>query len=282
MRVVAAAIFLIGFCLGQTTPSAEQQEFNTAMMESTFRIVGNNQAMGTGFIIGRPIPNSPRFAYVFVTAAHVLNDMNSDSATLIVRLQDAQKHWQPTPVSLQLRSSGRPLWLRHPSADVAVMYVRLPTGTIPAIVPETLLAVDEDFAKYDVHPGDDLNVLGYPLGAFGPSDFPILRSGRIASYPLIPAKENPYFLLDFRVFKGNSGGPAYLVSYNRTYGGATHLGASVAYVRGLVSEEIGLTIQTQELYETRVQTYPISVAKIVPSTLIRETVDMLPPPKEGQ
>lgn len=218
---------------------------------------------------------------MFVTAAHVLNDMNSDNATLIVRLLDAQKHWQPTPVLLQLRSNGRPLWVRHPSADVAVMYVRLPTGTIPALVPETLLAVDEDFAKYEVHPGDDLNVLGYPLGASSPSDFPILRSGKIASYPLIPSKDNPYFLLDFRVFKGNSGGPAYLVSYNRTYGGTINAGTTAMLV-GLVSEELGFTQQIQELYETRVQTTPLSVAKIIPSTLIRETVDMLPPPKDGQ
>lgn len=280
MRAIVAVMFLIGICAGQTPPP-EHPEFNTAIMESTYRIVGSNHETATGFIVGRPVPNSASFAYVLVTAAHVLSAMNSDSATLIARAQDAQKHWQPIPVSLQLRSSGRPLWVQHPSADVAVMYVRLPTGAVPAVVPETLLAVDEDFAKYEVHPGDDLNVLGYPLGASSPSDFPILRSGKIASYPLIPSKDNPYFLLDFRVFKGNSGGPVYLVSYNRLYGGGVNIG-TVAMVLGLVSEEIGFTQQTQELYETRVQTTPLSLAKVVPSTLIRETVDMLPAPKQGQ
>jgi hypothetical protein len=50
-------------------------------------------------------------------------------------------------------------------------------------------------------------------------------------------------------------------------------------VLALVSEEIGFTQQTQELYETRVQTTPLSLAKVVPSTLIRETIDMLPPPR---
>jgi hypothetical protein len=281
MRVIVAAMFLIGICTGQATPSPEQQEVNTIMMKSTFRVVGSNHETATGFIIGRPIPTSTSFAYVLVTAAHVLGAMNSDSATLIVRTQDAQKHWQPIPVPLQLRSKGRTLWVQNPSADVAAMYVRLPIGVLPTVVPETLLAVDGDFARYEVHPGDELNVLGYPLGASGPSDFPILRSGKIASYPLIPSKDNPYFLLDFRVFKGNSGGPAYLVSYNRTYGGGVNLG-TVAMVLGLVSEEIGFTQQTQELYETRVQTTPLGLAKVVPSTLIRETIEMLPPPKDGQ
>jgi hypothetical protein len=55
MRVVVAAMVLIGVCLGQTIRTPEQHEFNTAMMESTFRIVGNNQVTGTGFVIGRPI-----------------------------------------------------------------------------------------------------------------------------------------------------------------------------------------------------------------------------------
>ena len=152
MKAILAAMFLIGICTGQATPSPEQQEVNTIMMKSTFRIVGSNHETGTGFIIGRPIPNSPSFAYVLVTAAHVLSAMNSDSATLIARLQDAQKHWQPILVPLQLRSNGRTLWAQNPSADVAAMYVSLPSGVVPAVVPETLLAADGDLAKYEVHP----------------------------------------------------------------------------------------------------------------------------------
>ena len=40
--------------------------------------------------------------------------------------------------------------------------------------------------------------------------FPILRSGRVASYPLAPASVFPTFLMDFSVFPGNSGGAVFM------------------------------------------------------------------------
>ena len=53
--------------------------------------------------------------------------------------------------------------------------------------------------------------LGFPQGlSANPAGFPILRSGRVASYPLGPSTAFPTFLLDFRVFPGNSGGPVWL------------------------------------------------------------------------
>ena len=53
--------------------------------------------------------------------------------------------------------------------------------------------------------------LGFPQGlSANPAGFPILRSGRVASYPLGPSTAYPTFLLDFRVFPGNSGGPVWL------------------------------------------------------------------------
>jgi hypothetical protein len=53
--------------------------------------------------------------------------------------------------------------------------------------------------------------LGYPRGlSANKAGFPILRSGRVASYPLGPASRYPTFLLDFAVFAGNSGGPVFI------------------------------------------------------------------------
>ena len=71
-----------------------------------------------------------------------------------------------------------------------------------------MLANDDLLAKYNIHPGDVLDCLGYPFGFESPvGSFPILRSGKIASYPLLPTKGTQSFLLDFRVFPGNSGSP---------------------------------------------------------------------------
>ncbi len=39
--------------------------------------------------------------------------------------------------------------------------------------------------------------------------FPILRSGFLASYPILPARQNPVIYIDGPIFEGNSGGPIF-------------------------------------------------------------------------
>ena len=58
--------------------------------------------------------------------------------------------------------------------------------------------------------------LGFPRGlAANAAGFPILRAGRVASYPVAPARIFPTFLLDFSVFPGNSGGPVFMSGPSR-------------------------------------------------------------------
>ena len=177
---------------------------------------------------------------------------------------------------LPLRIAGKQMWVKNPTADVAAIYIGLPTEITPIV--STLLLADDDFlTANEVHPGEDLNVLGYPLGYGGPGGFPVLRSGKIASYPLVPVKNNPFFLLDFRVFQGNSGGPVYMVSSGRIYGGIVHADG-IQGVFGLVSEELSATEELHGLYESRAEKYPLSLAKIVPAAFIKDTLELLPPP----
>jgi hypothetical protein len=162
---------------------------------------------------------------------------------------------------------------------VAALYASLPDEFKPSsFIPTGLLIGDKDLSALEIHPGDELNVLGYPLGYGNVGDFPVLRSGKIASYPLVPTGENPFFLLDFRVFQGNSGGPVYFVQSNRNFQGMTHIGI-VQFVMGLVTEEVSATEQFHGLYENRSETYPLGLAKIVPASYITETLSLLPPPK---
>lgn len=124
------------------------------------------------------------------------------------------------------------------------MYVTLPTAAVQGLIPTTVLAEDKDIVELGIHPGDELKALGFPLGlASNDIGFPILRSGQIASYPLLPTKETLTFLFDFRIFDGNSGGPVYLVDSNKTYGGGTHLGATNFLIMGLVTSEVRITQQ---------------------------------------
>jgi hypothetical protein len=163
------------------------------------------------------------------------------------------------------------------------MYIRLPADVLPSILPTTLLAEDEGLKEYGLHPGDELNCLGYPLGAeSNASGFPILRSGKIASYPLLPTKETKSFLMDFQIFAGNSGGPVYIaqVAGTRLIKGQTRLGMNFQVIVGLVSEEVVLREQRRTLYEKTEREYPLKLARIIHARLIGETIALLPAPAE--
>ncbi len=254
-------------------------ELNTALMESTCRIQGRaaeGPSIGTGFILVVPFTDDPtQGRMALITAAHVLNSMVGDSVDLMMR-RKVGSAWQSVPVTVPIRLNGRPIWVQHPRADVAALYIAMQEDLKPRVgLPISALIDDKQLIDLEIHPGDELNILGYPLGFGNAGDFPVLRSGKIASYPLVPTTEPPFFLVDFRVFQGNSGGPVYFVQSNRTYGGLLRIG-TIQFVIGLVSEEVAVTQQFQGLYENRSQTYPLELAKVIPAPYIVETIKILP------
>ncbi|MBV8682505.1 MAG: serine protease, partial [Caulobacteraceae bacterium] len=118
--------------------------------------------------------------------------------------------------------------------------------------------------------------------------FPILRAGRVASYPLGPSKAFPTFLLDFRVFPGNSGGPVYLNSTGASPDGGG--GTSGPVIAGMLTQQvemgqenlgIGIVTQAQFIRETVAQrdqpasesaqpaNPPVAVASTAASALTR-------------
>jgi hypothetical protein len=128
--VLLAGVVRIG---GQSFVNAEVEDINTILMRSTFRIHGRANDMGgisvgTVFIIGRPIKGQPnRGAYVLVTAAHVLEAIKGENATLLLREQTGDG-WKPLLYDFPIRGHrGEPLYIKHPSADVAAMYIRVPS-----------------------------------------------------------------------------------------------------------------------------------------------------------
>jgi hypothetical protein len=247
-------------------------ELNTVLFESTFKIeqaVGQNASViGTTFVVGRPYPDDPtRARFVLVTAKHVLEDMKGDTATWHLRLKDGNGKWQRVPFPLKIRNNGAPCWLNHPAADVSVMYVPLLPGVVNFLLPTPMFAGDATFMQFEIHPGDELNCLGYPMGWEGNgAGFPILRSGKIASYPLYPSKDHPTFLYDFEVFGGNSGGPVFMVESNRNFAGSTHIG-KVQFIAGLVSQQ-ALHINER-----------LALSVVVHASYILETIAMLPSPE---
>lgn len=135
------------------------------------------------------------------------------------------------------------------------------------ILPINLLGDDEALTKFEIHPGDELLCLGFPLFVSSDFGFPILRSGKIASYPIIPTPIIKHILFDFHVFEGNSGGPVYFVDRERIYGNSIHLGEIEQFVVGLVTSQLGSKLYNNQFLE---------LAVVVPSSFIRETINLLP------
>jgi hypothetical protein len=262
-------------------------ELNQVMMESTFMIEGHTTAgaptIGTVFVIGRSIPgtNPPLAKYVMVTAAHVLEEMGGDTAILHLRRKVDEKTsaWVEAPTPVSIRANNRALWTRHPEADVAVMYISVPPEDTISIVGMGVLSDDKMLTDYEIKPGDELRCLGYPLGvASNPARFPVLRSGRIASYPLLPTDRTKTFLLDFRVFKGNSGGPVFYVERYRLVPGTLGGYAHYHFIMGLVSQEVIYPEQVISPYSQELRQTQLGLAVVVHASLIKQTIEMLPPP----
>lgn len=224
------------------------------------------RTVGTGFLISAPTPDGAPRA-VLVTANHVLQKMPGAQAKIGYRISNPDGSWTYAPQSVTIRDkSGGPLWTRHPSRDVAAMTITAPEGFAKAAIPVGYLAADETFAQNGIGAGDEMMALGFPRGlAANQAGFPILRSGRVASYPVAPATVFPTFLLDFSVFPGNSGGPVFMTAqdYRRP---AAPDAPKPQFIAGLLTQQV-------ELNNERLEIGIVTHAKY-----IRETVDLLNDP----
>ena len=276
-RGIAPAILLL-VTLPVIVPGAEL-EFNTLMMESTFRIEGRG-SLGTGFIVAKQSKKQPsKYLKVLITANHVLRDMEGTEATMILHKRDASGEWARVPFKIAIRRGNLNLWSKHPKMDIAAMPVNLPEGVIRNFNTTERLFSDADIKRLEIHPGDRLFCLGFPLGAeSSTASFPVLRTGTIASYPLIPTDKYTTFVLEFAVFPGNSGGPVYIVDPNRNYGGTFNLGVTVHGVMGILVKQRQLTTDIRTLYERRQVDIPLHLADVIHARFIRELVEALPDP----
>jgi hypothetical protein len=146
VSVVAVLCFLAkatGVSYSIERPPAPNLELNTLLMHSTFLIVGpskadlRRQSFGTIFAMALPKKDKPNEGtLVLVTAAQVLNDIDGDKAAVLVRRKENNGAYTAFQTIIDIRKNSVPLYLVHPTADVAVMYGTLPddvpiTGVIP-------------------------------------------------------------------------------------------------------------------------------------------------------
>lgn len=188
-------------------------DLTVALIKATVQIdqpINDAKRMvGTGFLISVPKKDGTTET-VLVTAAHVFEKMPAPEVRVGWRVQTA-KGWIYTPQNIIIRTKDGPAWYQHPGQDIAVIPVTVPASAKDAVLPETMLADDQAFAAAHVSAGDEMMTLGYPHGlSANVAGFPILRAGRMASYPVMPSAAFPTFLIDLTAVPGNSGGPVFM------------------------------------------------------------------------
>ena len=250
-----------------------ETDFNTAMMKNTYMIEGNG-SIGTAFLSGISNKQDTKFFNILITARHVLDGIKGDSATLYYRIMQNDKFIK-VPYRFAIRRKGVNLYVSNPTEDVAVMYFEylIQMHTLPL----KYFATDSMMKAIDIHPGDDVSILGYPFGLeSNDAGFPILRKGMIASFPILPAKEYKTFLVDFQVFSGNSGGPVYFVQngargHNYTLDFQRH-----QFIMGLVIQEEIFHEHIKTMDEEKIIDHKLFVSKVIQAVYILETINLLP------
>lgn len=236
------------------------------------------RTVGTGFLISAPGPDGkPRT--VLVTAHHVFERMPGQNARIGYRIANADGSWRYSPQPLKIRDdAGHELWTHHPTRDVAAITIKAPKAFAQAALPLRYLASDETFSAYQINTGDEMMALGFPRGlSANAAGFPILRSGRVASYPLSPPAVFPTFLLDFSVFPGNSGGPVFV---NRpAVPGAAEIDGAISATEAAQDAGFiaGLLTQQVELNNERLEIGIVTHARFV-----RETLELMQRPLNAE
>jgi S1-C subfamily serine protease len=247
-------------------------DLSAQLMQATVQLeqpLGDGtRTVGTGFLITETTPDGKPHT-ILVTANHVFDKMPGANARVGYRIANDDGSWNYSPQSLKIRDAkGHALWTHHPSRDVAAIAITAPEAFAKAAIPEDYLAADDTFSRYQVGAGDQMMTLGFPRGlAANSAGFPILRAGRVASYPIAPAKIFPTFLLDFSVFPGNSGGPVFMSGPARHAMDANGQGGQdVEFIAGLLTQQVELNSER------------LDIGIVTNARFIRETIGLIKDP----
>lgn len=236
----------------------------------------NPASTATGFLVSEAATRvEPAKSAILVTAAHVFEQATGETATLVARKAGPDESYVRLELPLALRAQGQPLWVKHPTADVAVLRVTLPDECVCRPVPLAWILGEGRPGENRFQAGASVRMLTYPAQlAANEAGFPILRSGVVASFPLRPLKHAPTFLVDSSAFGGDSGGPVFVP------GGGAAAGSPAGeqkdpLIVGLVSGQHRQTESVRTVYEERVIHHSLGLAIVVQGAHIRETISQL-------
>jgi hypothetical protein len=269
MRI--CSIILVLAALAPTAPvHSAGPHATTQMIQATFKLV-NPSSTATCFLLSRPQSGKDKKREtILVTAAHVLQQMTGEQATLVLRKANKDGTYARHELNLKVRVKDRPLWTKHATTDIAALRIQLPEGVAAVPLPLGALAGENDIKAGRFGPGDDVRVACYPVRfEIGAAAFPIVRRGAIAGYPLTPVKAHNTFLVDYNNFVGDSGGPVFVVEKNED-DETTPLVVGVVLGQHLYDE------RTKLAFEERVLHHRLGLGIVVHADFVRETIALLP------
>lgn len=143
-------------------------------------------------------------------------------------------NWTKQEIRL-VSDSNEPLWLEHPlgsSVDVVAIPLNLPAQI--AVHPLDLSLAQADMV---VTPAMPVSVIGFPLGLSAGENWPIWKTGHVASDPDVDFQPGrPAFLIDATTRSGMSGSPVVL----RLSGGYSTRNASHIMVGPMATKLLGV------------------------------------------
>lgn len=251
---------VLALCILFPPPPARSDQAAEKLVLATYKLA-NEASTASGMVVRRQTEDGKAQCFL-LTAHHVFEQMKGDSCLLVSRTCREGGTFQRQDIQVPIRENGNPSWKKHADHDLAV--ILLPDSINVEALPFDSLATEELLAEVRV--GDAVRLAVFPerVEANG-AGFPILRGGSIASYPLVPVKSHPTFLIDTTSWTGDSGGPVIHESLRSPSGGPLVVGI-VRAMRNITD-----TVKESRFVERRTH-FPLGISEALHATLARELI----------
>lgn len=252
---------------------------------------GGTVPIGTGFLVGYPVPGRPELSVpLVVTAKHVLGDNRVVQARFTTK--EEKQPAMATYDIAALRAAGD--YWEHKDPDIDIVVFRTPHFEVTKyeVVPLNLVATKKDWDDAGIQATDRVVFPTLLVNFMGTTkNYPVVRDGTISLIPSEPVPmqfsigtrtvvtRQEVVLLDAIAIPGASGSPVFLWPGPRLQNGSFAIGGTKPFVLGVlhgfysaVPREI-LEIESKPTEVNRLFAENSGVAIMFPSWRLREILE---------